>query len=159
MEGSVLAALASAGTLLSAIAAATSAYFSAQSAKASEKALHQSRSVFQEQLLQILIDKWNSPQICRVRALSCQNRLTDLESAKISLRQILDFFDMVCGRIKREVLPPELVDEQLGYWMWAYYQIWQQDIAEMERTLDIHWDDFMEFVDWMKNQRRGRPVN
>jgi hypothetical protein len=127
------------GPLLVAIAAAVSAYFSRQAARAAEKAV-------QENSLQRLLERWDSPQMLQLRSFVSKTRFSDQAGAKLRLRRILDFLDLLGNYAERKILPFDLIDYHFGYWLWGYYQAWRTEIAE--RADD--WEDFRSIIKWLR---------
>lgn len=138
--------------LLAALSAAVSAYYSYQAAFEAERSIQQSRSLWQEDYILKQVDKWDSLQMLHIRAKANKLQPSDHASATRHLRRILDYFDQICEKANRGIIPAESVEAQLGYWLWGYYQVWQQEIATLEKSHNMHWDEFRQFQNWLRQQ-------
>jgi len=142
--------IAAGAAIVSALMAVIAAYSSYQSAAAAKETVAQHRVVWQEELIQKFEDRWNSLQMQKTRLAANSLRTKDREAARRHLRTVLDFFDGASHYVVTGMMPAERLDSSLGYAMWGYYQIWQEDIAHIDQQNRLVWDDFQYFIKWKK---------
>jgi len=95
-------------------------------------------------------DQFNSASFVSKRRalaklLASQERLSplDQEERKRLSDEILDFFEMVGLFLKKKILDPELVHAEFFYWLYHYYALTKDHLAEFRRASNDNtvWED------------------